>query len=610
MATDPYGIQLGIPQIQGAGVLAGMQPLSFAAAASPVQVQPLAGWQMPQMQAPPSSHPEAITEGIAKGIDAITKGITAKRTQKREDENLKKKQERENALRKEDIEENKRQEGVRIWSDLQKQEAATKLQTQKIQADADREAARLAASGVNKAAELAFKEAENRLKQAGGTSKETVTHVTGEPTEAPKEPPITIEWSKPLQSPAVSLDSKAPPIQLQQQVAPLASIAPPSNAPFQLQPSLNEKGQFTPASTSPLGAMPLPSQGLQLPTKLPAQEIKLDARFDENGNWVPGAAQSNPAGQPAMPQPTPATQAGAKAGIKAPAIDPYKYNGEIVDAKSKALIDNAAREMGLKVKFTETKENNWKVADIDDTAKKEAAKQAELDKKSAEHADFVRKGAQSLVNSENAVKAYESPNGPQQMLPGFIAAFNSVTSGKSSALGISHFALLDSFVRSEAGGKPTGLQVEKIQAATSLKDRLALLPKHWVDGDLLSQNAINEMTKIILESNNIKADLANQAISRINANAMENPQIKRPPVPLYKDRFYLKKDAVSHEMPSLKKAAEVALENYKIAEVKGNKEEMARQTEIAKSLRKKYDNFSNEVKHSESSIIKVKEDSE
>jgi hypothetical protein len=625
MATDPYGIQLGIPQIQGAGVLAGMQPLSFAAAASPVQVQPLAGWQMPQMQAPPSTHPEAIAEGIAKGIDAITKGITAKRTQKREDENLKKKQEREDALRAAELEETRSREDLQFSRNValnnikfgqqkelagiqreaaEKSQKATFEQQDKQQATHGKAQIALEKEKANRAEALA------RLNAAGGIPKENVTHVTGEKTNVPKEPPITIEWSKPLQAPPVSLDSKAPPIQLQQQVAPLASIAPPSNAPFQFQPSLNEKGQFTPASAAPLGAMPLPSQGLQLPATLPAPEMKLEARFDENGNWVPGAAQSNPAGQPAMPQPTPSTQAGAMAGIKAPAIDPYKYNGKIVDAESKALIDNAAREMGLKVKFTETKENNWKVADIDDTAKKEAAKQTQLDKKETDKeralAVSVMAQAQRLENSNNEIKAYTGPNGVKSMLPAVISAYDRKTSGESKAFGIDDITLLDNFSRAEGGGKITEGQVTLIKNATSLKDQLALIPKKWLDGDVLSQNAIDEMTRIIVKSHNEKAEAANEAAHQINYNAMQSGVLKEPPAKQYNDVYYVKKDVLTKELPSIKASAIRAKQNYDFAMKNGDQEAAQRELKIGKDLAKQFETLSKAASESKSAVFKIK----
>jgi len=90
MSLDTGGIAFtpAVPNDDSQAVaLAGLKPISFQPVASPLQLQPLAGWSMP------SSHPEYVSQGISAGLSAIGQGITAaftaKKSKDREDKLLK-----------------------------------------------------------------------------------------------------------------------------------------------------------------------------------------------------------------------------------------------------------------------------------------------------------------------------------------------------------------------------------------------------------------------------------------------------------------------------------------------------------------------------------------
>ena len=90
MSLDTGGVAFtpAVPNDDSQAVaLAGLKPISFQPVASPLQLQPLAGWSMP------SSHPEYVSQGISAGLSAIGQGITAaftaKKSKDREDKLLK-----------------------------------------------------------------------------------------------------------------------------------------------------------------------------------------------------------------------------------------------------------------------------------------------------------------------------------------------------------------------------------------------------------------------------------------------------------------------------------------------------------------------------------------
>ena len=97
LETSGYNIQAQMPDLAQANTLAALRPLSFAGGgASPVNIQPLAGWKVE------SARPEQVMAGMAAGgekaAQGITQGIQAIYLDKKKKEDLKASQAREDAL--------------------------------------------------------------------------------------------------------------------------------------------------------------------------------------------------------------------------------------------------------------------------------------------------------------------------------------------------------------------------------------------------------------------------------------------------------------------------------------------------------------------------------
>jgi len=215
---------------------------------------------------------------------------------------------------------------------------------------------------------------------------------------------------------------------------------------------------------------------------------------------------------------------------------------------------------------------------------------------------------QNVLNNERSqfyatpqIKLFLGPNGMQQSFARFMADYDKVTPGSPGA-GISQIGLLDMFARAEAGGRVTQAQADLALQARTIKEKWeTLFNTKFGGGDVLSKDQMDQMRNVMQEDFVKQAKFANQAVAG-HRSVLEDQGVSTLPtdfiLPISREEGENTVDWYKTEIPKLKA-------QYQEAKDKGDKQtadqieaQLSQYGSAALELRKKIDK-------SKSSIINL-----
>jgi hypothetical protein len=584
MALDTSGFNLAIPQV----------PVETPALANlPALNMPMQGmaWQPVKIQQPSS----AMAEGIAAGLGAIGKGITAAYQNKQEA----KKHQEELAMKQQQMAASQAQhaqtlgmaqqrlgmEGARLGLEAKKEE--------NLQSWRNRQS-----SLPSKFKTVDFGDSGEGLNDA---QKEYLQNLsTG---ESDSQAPLPGE--DPLSSPS------APEIQLDN--APLGSLTTPVPA-FPVSPALKAEDIPTMLASQPTFQQLASDEraGFNAPIKAPINfadpnaakgvlnnlglsEIHAILNPSDRQTRLNAALSAQPAAAPQHPAKH-AFRTEEEAWKEAQRDIPGWQPGDVqkVDGVDPTTGD---RTIGY-------------VATRKQVDPRLAATEAYRKTVEGQREEQLKLRQQNTLNQERTqfynipqIKLFLGQNGMQQSFSRFMADYDKVEPGSPGA-GISQLGLLDMFARAESGGRVTNTQAEMALQARSLKEKWeTLFNTKFGGGDVLSRDQMKQMRDVMMEDYAKQASYANQAVAG-HRDVLRDQGVSTLPtdyiMPIPKEEAEHTVDWYKTEIPKLKLQHQDAVNRGDQQTADQIESQLEQYGAAALELRKKIDN-------SKSSIINLEE---
>jgi hypothetical protein len=597
MAFDTSGFNLTVPQAPiVTPSLANLAPLNIGA--------PGLAWKPAEIKTPSS----AVAEGIAVGLGALGKGITAAYQSKREDERFK----AEQALKQQEI-------------------AATQAQRQATlgmeQSRLGMEQSRLDIEAQKAQDEKAYREGLLRVREAGGNKgtpfvdapTQTTPPLSGITAPTPdsgssdldeevyrqfpsmrpvpgEEPDIT----QPLNSPDKPMDIGVPAEKLETQPSPLSSLSAPVSptamnalGPAVSIPDLSSVSATYlsaggAAPTSPLAGIPplsATSAMLQKAKGFGAESIPEQYAVEKQLAAFPSEQES--AAISSGPMPGPYKSLASAQAEAAKSYNGYEPNGTI--KYDHTIGGYVVERPALKQETIESQANRKQQAE--------------------ERIGLTR---QRLLDSEGskfyqhpAVKAFTAPNGMQQSFARFVKDYEAIRKNPEAS-GISDIGLLDMFGRAEGGGRITEGQAALALQSAGIRDKPELLLQKLQGGARLTQNQRDQMLRVISEDHAAQAKIANQAVTFYRNKLGKQGITNEEDLPQYFITPVSKEDAMANLNEMRSEALKIKAQKDAAAQ-KGDEKSVSELTSKLEDLGKQAKDLSGKLHAAKGTIINMDE---
>jgi hypothetical protein len=466
------------------------------AGATTFNFHPLQGVQ------PVSAHPELIMGGVSKGIDEITKGILAAKSQ-----NIKSAKELAEQKRKEAADK------AKLASDERRMNLQERHQNLLEKEWQDR----LDGAVPQKTSSKASTDLISVPKPAGMSQ---AVESSDQPAPLPLESTAPVsekyhrDFTAPLNSPEDALDTETPDVSLPDNINPLGSLTTPvgpvtmSNlSPAPTVPNLTQVPEKYLATSTGTTPPPSPLSGVAPLSATPAV-------LKQAKSFGVGSLPEQYAIEKQLYSLKPPTPAAVSEPAKDKELEKY-YNVEGPFDRDTAMnlqkyFENTGRGRPV-VKYDNPSRSyklDWEFAERDRNTKERITNAKQVQTERLNEAALAGLGSMNTQFNSIHNQPLNDLNKSVGALPQFLEEYEGLMR-HPTAKGINDLGLMDAYVRFAKGAAPNQMQLDEVKKELSLTDKMSTAWNNKFTGEFLSPEVRANMLDVILGTYNVRANMLN-----------------------------------------------------------------------------------------------------